>query len=107
MARSRRPYRALKPGGALLVATDPFFFTRRAQIVALSARHTVPAVYDSLDYANAGGLISYGTDIENLWEQAGVTIGRLQRRKARRSAGRAADEIHSGHQCQNRQDARA
>ena len=45
MARSRRPI-ALKPGGALLVATDPFFFTRRAQIVALSARHTVPAVYD-------------------------------------------------------------
>ena len=70
-------YLALKPGGALLVATDPFFFTRRAQIVALSARHAVPAVYDSLDYANAGGLISYGTDIENLWEQAGVTIGRI------------------------------
>jgi len=70
-------YQALKPGGGLVVATYPFFFTRRAQIVGLSTRHHVPAVYDSLDYVQAGGLISYGTDIETLWEQAGGTIGRI------------------------------
>ncbi|MGZ5840573.1 MAG: ABC transporter substrate-binding protein, partial [Xanthobacteraceae bacterium] len=76
-------YQALKPGSALLVATDPFFFTRRAQIVTLSARHAVPAIFDSLDYASAGGLISYGTDIESLWEQAGITIAASSRAKSR------------------------
>jgi putative ABC transport system substrate-binding protein len=47
-------YSTLKPGAALLVATDPFFFVRRAQLVALSARHTVPAIYDSREFAEAG-----------------------------------------------------
>jgi putative ABC transport system substrate-binding protein len=48
-------YAALKPRAALLVATDPFFFVRRAQLVALSARHAVPTIYDSREFAEAGG----------------------------------------------------
>ena len=53
-------YAALKPRAALLVATDPFFFVRRAQLVALSAGHAVPTIYDSREFAEAGGLMSYG-----------------------------------------------
>ncbi len=45
---------------ALVVATDTFFNTRRAEFVALAARHAVPAIYDTRDFAAAGGLISYG-----------------------------------------------
>ena len=50
---------ALKPRAALLVATDPFFFVRRAQLVALSARHAVPTIYDSREFGSRGpgGLI--------------------------------------------------
>jgi putative ABC transport system substrate-binding protein len=70
-------YRALKPGAALLIATDPFFFVRRAQIAALSARHLVPTIYDSREAAEAGGLISYGPNHVRLWEQAGTYVARI------------------------------
>ena len=70
-------YSTLKPGAALLVATDPFFFVRRAQLVALSARHTVPAIYDSREFAEAGGLMSYGPNHVNLWAQAGTYVARI------------------------------
>ena len=70
-------YLALRPGDALLVATDPFFFVRRAQLVALSARHGVATIYDSREFGEAGGLISYGPNHVRLWEQAGTYIGRI------------------------------
>jgi putative ABC transport system substrate-binding protein len=70
-------YSTLKPGAALLVATDPFFFVRRAQLVALSARQAVPTIYDSREFAEAGGLMSYGPNHVNLWAQAGTYVARI------------------------------
>jgi len=70
-------YSTLKPGAALLVATDPFFFVRRAQLVALSARQAVPTIDDSREFAEAGGLMSYGPNHVNLWAQAGTHVARI------------------------------
>jgi putative ABC transport system substrate-binding protein len=70
-------YDKLKPGTALLVATDPFFFIRRAQLIALGARHKVLTIYDSREFAEAGGLMSYGTVIAELWQQAGTSVARI------------------------------
>jgi putative tryptophan/tyrosine transport system substrate-binding protein len=53
-----------KPGSALLTSPDAYFFDRRAQLVTLAARHAVPAVYPSREWADIGGLISYGPDFE-------------------------------------------
>jgi putative ABC transport system substrate-binding protein len=70
-------YGALKPGVPLLIATDPFFFLRRAQLAALSAKHGVPTIYDSRESAEAGGLMSYGPNHVRLWEQGGGTVARI------------------------------
>jgi putative ABC transport system substrate-binding protein len=68
---------AQRPGGALLVGVDPFFFNRRALIVTLAARHALPTVYYSREYADVGGLISYGTNLDNVFELTGVYTGRV------------------------------
>jgi putative ABC transport system substrate-binding protein len=68
---------ARNPGAALLVSVDPFFFTRRVQVTALAARHAIPTIYYSREFADVGGLISYGTDIENVCELTGVYTGRI------------------------------
>jgi putative ABC transport system substrate-binding protein len=66
-----------RQAGALLVATDPFFQLRREQIVALAARHAVPAIYEFRDFATAGGLISYGTSLTAVLRQIGIYAGRI------------------------------
>jgi putative ABC transport system substrate-binding protein len=63
--------------GALVVSTDQFFTNHRAQIVALAARHAVPAIYDYREYAAAGGLMSYGNDFADIYRQAGVLTGKI------------------------------
>jgi putative ABC transport system substrate-binding protein len=65
-----------KPGAALLVSPDTFFFTRRALIVTLAARHALPTVYYAREFAEIGGLISYGTD-NNIHELVGIYTGRV------------------------------
>ena len=62
---------------ALFVATNPFFQTRRVQLAALAARHAVPAAYSVRVYAEAGGLMSYGTDVTDAWRQVGLYTGRI------------------------------
>jgi putative tryptophan/tyrosine transport system substrate-binding protein len=61
----------------LLVGPDAFFVSRRVQIAILAARHMVPAIYTIGDYAEAGGLISYGTDVADSLRQQGVYVGRI------------------------------
>jgi putative tryptophan/tyrosine transport system substrate-binding protein len=62
---------------ALLVGPDAFFASRRVQIAILAARHMVPAIYTIREYAEAGGLISYGTDVTDSLRQQGVYVGRI------------------------------
>jgi putative ABC transport system substrate-binding protein len=62
---------------ALVVAGDPFLTSRRAQIVALAARHAVPAIYAWREFAAAGGLMSYGPDLADGSRLAGVYTGKI------------------------------
>ena len=61
----------------LLVGADAFFVSRRVQIAILAARYMVPAIYTVGDYTEAGGLISYGTDVSDSVRQQGVYVGRI------------------------------
>ena len=63
--------------GAMLVATDQFFNSQRNKIIALAARHAIPAIYEQREYAQAGGLMSYGTNYRDGYRQVGVYAGRI------------------------------
>jgi len=62
---------------ALLVAADPFFNTRRQQIVALAARYAIPAIYEFREFAAAGGLMSYGISLADAYRHIGVYTGKI------------------------------
>jgi putative ABC transport system substrate-binding protein len=63
--------------GALLVNSDAFFNNRRDQFVALAAHHAVPAVFAQREFAVAGGLMSYGTNLTDSYRQMGNYVGRI------------------------------
>jgi putative ABC transport system substrate-binding protein len=67
---------AQRSAKAVLVAADPFFYSRRDQIVGLAARHAMPAIYHDREFSAAGGLMSYG-GVADAYRQAGVYAGRI------------------------------
>jgi len=66
-----------RPDSVLMLPPDSFFFSRRAQVVTLAARHALPVIYPTNEYPVAGGLISYGPDITHACQQTGVYTGRI------------------------------
>ena len=67
---------ASQRAGAMLVCASPFFNARRQQLVVLASSHSLPAIFEWRDFAIAGGLMSYGTSLNNAYRQAGVYAGR-------------------------------
>lgn len=63
--------------GALVIGADPFITSRRDQVIALSARHALPTIYPVRDIAAAGGLMSYGSNIVDMYRQAGIYTGSI------------------------------
>ena len=61
----------------MFVAQSPFFLSRRLQLAHLATRHGVPAIYALRDYADVGGLMSYGTSLTDAIRQMGVYCGRI------------------------------
>ena len=71
--------------GAVLLSGDPFLLSRADQLVALTDRHRMPAIFGHREYVAAGGLMSYGGSIASMWRQVGIYAGRIL------SGGKPAD----------------
>ena len=63
---------AQQRAGALLVASDPFFYRQRDQLVSLAARHEIPAIYYLHEFTVAGGLMTYGNNLTDMYRLVGV-----------------------------------
>ena len=66
-----------EPADAMLMTTSPFFMTRAGQIAALAAHHRIPAIYTRREYAEAGGLMSYGFNVADVYREQGRYAGRI------------------------------
>jgi putative tryptophan/tyrosine transport system substrate-binding protein len=62
---------------ALFIDIDPFFTSRRIQLVHLASHHRMPTTYPGRQFAEVGGLMSYGSDLTDAWRQVGVYTGRI------------------------------
>jgi putative tryptophan/tyrosine transport system substrate-binding protein len=68
---------AQQQAGALLVASDPFFYWQRDQLVSLAARDRIAAMYYLPGFTRAGGLMSYGNSLTDMYRLVGVYVGRI------------------------------
>jgi len=62
---------------ALIISADPVYYGRRLQLATLTTRHGIPAIYNSRDYPEAGGLMSYGTSLTEVYQLLGSYAGRI------------------------------
>ena len=63
--------------GAVLVSVSNFYISRREQLTALAARYALPAIFPYREHALAGGLMSYGINVDFFWHQIGILTGRI------------------------------
>jgi putative ABC transport system substrate-binding protein len=68
---------ARQGASALLMGSDTFFQVQQDQLIALAARHRIPAIYEWPEFVKAGGLITYAVDREEIWRQLGVYVSRI------------------------------
>jgi putative tryptophan/tyrosine transport system substrate-binding protein len=71
------PAMAQRRNPALMIVTDPLFTSRRVQLATLATRYAIPAIYTSREFAEVGGLMSYGTDLPSVFHQVGIYTGRI------------------------------
>ncbi len=92
---------------AVVVAPDPFLDSKPDRVIALAARHAVPAIYQWREFVVGGGLISYGTSLTDAHRQQGVYVGaHPEGDKAGGLAGHPANQVRVGDQSQDREGAR-
>jgi putative tryptophan/tyrosine transport system substrate-binding protein len=93
--------------GALLIANYPLFTTRRERVIALAARYAVPTMYVQREFASAGGLITYGTDLTEVYRLTGGYAGRiLKGDKPADLPVLPADQVRDDHKPQDGEGAR-
>ena len=63
--------------GAVLVSADVFFTSRRVQLATLATRFAIPAIFPVREYAEVGGLMSYGENLADVWRRLGIYVGRV------------------------------
>jgi len=68
---------ASEKDSAVIIASDPFLTSRRVRLVALAAQYSLPAIYPFREFAQAGGLISFGASISEAFRQVGIYTGRI------------------------------
>jgi hypothetical protein len=90
---------------ALFVGPDPFFASRRMQLVLLAVRHAVPATFSSREFAEAGGLMSYGA-LRMPGVRSAAIPAASSRAPSPRTCRRAGEQVRAGHQPRDGQDAR-
>jgi len=98
---------AREPNGGVIVTGSPLTAVHRNLIITLAARHQLPAIYPYRYFATSGGLISYGPDSIDPYRRAAAYVDRILKGEKPEAAGAGADQVRTGHQPQDSEDARA